>query len=339
MRATGKECPFQQKYHGVKGQRRYPGSVWANRVAALGATRHKNAESNQLFQLSPIRLQVLTRFRLSAVSCLNYLVSASSLSRASLNTDVRWTSIIRADGPEDTVGIFCPLGKISGSQSLLFFVLSLYVHTVISFVFLSDYNCGERGPSKDISGFPEHPPFSFGAKNRELRVSWGCTFPMKLNSTSFLKWFLRRTVWLNSRFSLRSFDTESEGSRWVPPKTRTPYLDVYLTVCPEYQTMTLNQLVRDLPFISVCFKCCTYHLTSPLWTPFSKLSHQPALLFQRDPYLLPSARGEFRPLIFSNITSPCCFSSKHLLLLADMFSNVVIEGVVHGVFYPDLHPR
>ncbi|XP_022617852.1 sorting nexin-24 isoform X2 [Seriola dumerili] len=45
----------------------------------------------------------------------------------------------------------------------------------------------------------------------------------------------------------------------------------------------------------------------------SKLSHQPVLLFLRDPYLLPSAR--------------------------DAFSNVVIEGVIHGVFYPDLQPR
>ncbi|KAK1884553.1 Sorting nexin-24 [Dissostichus eleginoides] len=45
----------------------------------------------------------------------------------------------------------------------------------------------------------------------------------------------------------------------------------------------------------------------------SKLSHQPVLLFLRDPYLLPSAH--------------------------DAFSNVVIEGVVHGVFYPDLQPR
>ncbi|TNN71321.1 Sorting nexin-24 [Liparis tanakae] len=40
---------------------------------------------------------------------------------------------------------------------------------------------------------------------------------------------------------------------------------------------------------------------------------QPILLFLRDPYLLPSAH--------------------------DAFSNVVIEGVVHGVFYPDLQPR
>uniref|UniRef100_A0A668ATV2 Sorting nexin 24 n=1 Tax=Myripristis murdjan TaxID=586833 RepID=A0A668ATV2_9TELE len=44
-----------------------------------------------------------------------------------------------------------------------------------------------------------------------------------------------------------------------------------------------------------------------------KLSHQPVMLFLRDPYLLPSTH--------------------------DTFSNVVIEGVVHGVFYPDLQPR
>lgn len=45
----------------------------------------------------------------------------------------------------------------------------------------------------------------------------------------------------------------------------------------------------------------------------SKLSHQPVMLFLRDPYLLPSAH--------------------------DAYSNVVIEGVIHGIFYPDLQLR
>uniref|UniRef100_A0A8C0J7V7 Sorting nexin 24 n=2 Tax=Chelonoidis abingdonii TaxID=106734 RepID=A0A8C0J7V7_CHEAB len=45
----------------------------------------------------------------------------------------------------------------------------------------------------------------------------------------------------------------------------------------------------------------------------SKLSHQPVLLFLRDPYVLPAAN--------------------------DDFPNVVIEGVLHGIFYPHLLPR
>nr|XP_048705377.1 sorting nexin-24 isoform X9 [Caretta caretta] len=45
----------------------------------------------------------------------------------------------------------------------------------------------------------------------------------------------------------------------------------------------------------------------------SKLSHQPVLLFLRDPYVLPTAN--------------------------DDFPNVVIEGVLHGIFYPHLLPR
>ncbi|KAK1345029.1 hypothetical protein QTO34_013733 [Cnephaeus nilssonii] len=44
----------------------------------------------------------------------------------------------------------------------------------------------------------------------------------------------------------------------------------------------------------------------------SKLSHQPVLLFLRDPYVLPAASD---------------------------FPNVVIEGVLHGIFYPHLQPR
>ncbi|GCB77554.1 hypothetical protein scyTo_0016707, partial [Scyliorhinus torazame] len=46
---------------------------------------------------------------------------------------------------------------------------------------------------------------------------------------------------------------------------------------------------------------------------FSKLSHQPVLLFLRDPYILPTA--------------------------TDDFPNVVIEGVLHGIYYPYLQLR
>lgn len=48
----------------------------------------------------------------------------------------------------------------------------------LAFVLL-DYNYGKRGPSKDIPGFPEHPPFSFSAKNRKLWVSVNCWFTLE----------------------------------------------------------------------------------------------------------------------------------------------------------------
>lgn len=74
--------------------------------------------------------------------------------------------------------LFCPLGhflgrhiKSKGFAQPLNLRGVARVHTVICFVFLTDYNCRELGPSKDISGFPEHPPFSFSAKNGKLRVS------------------------------------------------------------------------------------------------------------------------------------------------------------------------
>lgn len=89
---------------------------------------------------------------------------------------------------EDIVGIFCPLGAnvIFGCQKKKRSkVTVISVHAVICFVFLSDCNCGERGPSKDISGFPQHPPFSFGAKNRKLRVSSSCTFSVDLKQRCF----------------------------------------------------------------------------------------------------------------------------------------------------------
>lgn len=50
----------------------------------------------------------------------------------------------------------------------------------------------------------------------------------------------------------------------------------------------------DLTYVPGWLKRIVRPLTSPLWILFSKLSHQPALLFLRDPYLLPSAHGEFR---------------------------------------------
>lgn len=212
----------------------------------------------------------------------------------------------REDSIEDTVVIFFPLGhflgcriKSEGFVQALNLRMVAWVHAVICFVFLTDDNCRELGPSKDISGFPEHPPFSFSAKNRKLRVSWDCTFPMKLNGRSFLQTdtWCPRPMRLNSSFSLRSFDTESEGSRWVPVSQTTGLIVwTFVPVCCAHQHD------GDLTYISGWFKRVVHPLTSPLWILFSKLSHQPALLFLRDPYLLPSAHGEFRA-IFQNVAA------------------------------------
>lgn len=96
-----------------------------------------------------------------------------------------------------------------------------------------------------------------------------------------------------------------------------------------------------------------------LWLPsdfcsvFSKLSHQPVLLFLRDPYLLSPAHGESSRLLEAQLVSVSVrqFISDlkthfiyHLFLLIpffspDAFSNVVIEGVINGVFYPHVQPR
>uniref|UniRef100_A0A674N1E4 Sorting nexin 24 n=1 Tax=Takifugu rubripes TaxID=31033 RepID=A0A674N1E4_TAKRU len=94
---------------------------------------------------------------------------------------------------------------------------------------------------------------------------------------------------------------------WVPKvlEQRRHGLELYL------QTIIAENLV--LPKIFLDFLNIRHFPSVPKTESCGKLSHQPALLFLRDPYLLPSAH--------------------------DMFSNVVIEGVVHGVFYPDLHPR
>lgn len=59
-------------------------------------------------------------------------------------------------------------------------VLRFGASYTLKFAFvLLDYNYGKRGPSKDIPGFPEHPPFSFSAKNRKLWVSVNCWFTLE----------------------------------------------------------------------------------------------------------------------------------------------------------------
>uniref|UniRef100_A0A672JIP3 PX domain-containing protein n=1 Tax=Salarias fasciatus TaxID=181472 RepID=A0A672JIP3_SALFA len=91
---------------------------------------------------------------------------------------------------------------------------------------------------------------------------------------------------------------------WIPKvlEQRRQGLEFYLqTIIMENEVLPKIFLdflnIRHFPSVAACLK----------------LSHQPVLLFLRDPYLLSPAH--------------------------DVFSNVVIEGVIHGVFYPDLQPR
>ncbi|XP_072848524.2 sorting nexin-24 isoform X3 [Pogona vitticeps] len=69
--------------------------------------------------------------------------------------------------------------------------------------------------------------------------------------------------------------------------------------------------VRHFPSLPKAESCGSFEETES--EESSKLSHQPVLLFLRDPYVLPTAN--------------------------DDFPNVVIEGVLHGLFYPHLQPR
>uniref|UniRef100_A0AAY5KF57 PX domain-containing protein n=1 Tax=Esox lucius TaxID=8010 RepID=A0AAY5KF57_ESOLU len=94
---------------------------------------------------------------------------------------------------------------------------------------------------------------------------------------------------------------------WVPKvlEQRRHGLELYL------QTVIMENEV--LPKIFLDFLNIHHFPSLPKTESCGKLNHQPTMLYQRDPYLLPP---------------------KH-----DSFSNVVIEGVIHGIFYPDLQPR
>nr|XP_042710564.1 sorting nexin-24 isoform X1 [Chrysemys picta bellii] len=104
---------------------------------------------------------------------------------------------------------------------------------------------------------------------------------------------------------------------WVPKvlEQRRQGLEMYL------QTIILEN--EDLPKIFLDFLNVRHVPSLPKAESYgsfdeteseesSKLSHQPVLLFLRDPYVLPAAN--------------------------DDFPNVVIEGVLHGIFYPHLLP-
>lgn len=104
---------------------------------------------------------------------------------------------------------------------------------------------------------------------------------------------------------------------WVPKvlEQRRQGLELYLqTIIMENETLPKIFLdflnIRHFPSVPKMESCGSFDAES---MESSKLSHQPVMLFLRDPYLLPSSH--------------------------DSLSNVVIEGVIDGVFYPDLQPR
>uniref|UniRef100_A0A8B9PRQ9 Sorting nexin 2 n=1 Tax=Apteryx owenii TaxID=8824 RepID=A0A8B9PRQ9_APTOW len=105
---------------------------------------------------------------------------------------------------------------------------------------------------------------------------------------------------------------------WVPKvlEQRRQGLELYLqTVISENEELPKIFLdflnVRHVPTLPKAESCGSFDETES--EESSKLSHQPVLLFLRDPYVLPKAN--------------------------DDFPNVVIEGILHGIFYPHLLPR
>ncbi|KAJ8402040.1 hypothetical protein AAFF_G00372750 [Aldrovandia affinis] len=104
---------------------------------------------------------------------------------------------------------------------------------------------------------------------------------------------------------------------WVPRvlEQRRQGLELYLqTIIMENEILPKIFLdflnIRHFPSLPKTESCGSFETESE---ESSKLSHQPVLLFLRDPYVLPAAD--------------------------DTCSNVVIEGVIHGIFCPDLQPR
>ncbi|KAM4528127.1 sorting nexin-24 [Odontesthes bonariensis] len=104
---------------------------------------------------------------------------------------------------------------------------------------------------------------------------------------------------------------------WVPKvlEQRRQGLELYLqTIIMENEALPKIFLdflnIRHFPSVPKTESCGSFDTDS---VESSKLSHQPVMLFLRDPYLLPSAH--------------------------DTLSNVVIEGVIRGVFCQDLQLR
>ncbi|XP_064165206.1 sorting nexin-24 [Anguilla rostrata] len=104
---------------------------------------------------------------------------------------------------------------------------------------------------------------------------------------------------------------------WVPRvlEQRRQGLELYLqTIIMENEVLPKVFLdflnIRHFPSLPKTESCGSFETESE---ESSKLSHQPVLLYLRDPYVLPA-------------TDDAC-------------PNVVIEGVIHGIFCPDLQPR
>ncbi|XP_076145139.1 sorting nexin-24 isoform X2 [Alosa pseudoharengus] len=104
---------------------------------------------------------------------------------------------------------------------------------------------------------------------------------------------------------------------WIPKvlEQRRHGLELYLqTIITENEVLPKIFLdflnIRHFPSLPKTESCGSFDTDLE---ESSKLTHQPALLFLRDPYVLPD---------------------NH-----DTFPNVVTEGVIHGMFYPDLQPR
>lgn len=160
---------FLQKSHEVRGPGKYPDSFWAKRVSE----EHVNVSL-----LSPVGLPV-SPWTFSPLCCLIFphllcVILLDWIHRCQTGLSVCVCVLVCVILPP---GAYVWLPKV---QSHCHFMCTLWLALCF---WLSDCNCGEQSPSKDISGFPQHPPFSFGAKNRKLRVSWNCTFSMELNST------------------------------------------------------------------------------------------------------------------------------------------------------------
>nr|XP_048275157.1 sorting nexin-24 isoform X1 [Myodes glareolus] len=115
---------------------------------------------------------------------------------------------------------------------------------------------------------------------------------------------------------------------WVPKvlEQRRQGLETYLQAVilenEELPKLFLDFLnVRHLPSLPKAESCGSFDETES--EESSKLSHQPVLLFLGDPYVLPAASAYFE-----------------LEKRKDKdFPNVVIEGVLHGIFYSHLQPR
>lgn len=105
---------------------------------------------------------------------------------------------------------------------------------------------------------------------------------------------------------------------WIPKvlEQRRQGLELYLQTVimdneelPKVLIEFLN--IRHLPSLPKAESYGSFDETES--EESSKLSHQPVLLFLRDPYVLPAAK--------------------------DDVPNMVTEGVLHGIYYPHLQPR